>query len=129
MTWRDEVRRCDVCTRRFLPKREGQRHCSTRCRNNAAQRSHRDKQTSTEAMTGKPLAPSPRRSDDKPSAPHPRHAAPVPAPSYGWGNPGDPPLQGDDYPLEYYDDGFPKLPACLDRRCKSGAEDQKRSAA
>jgi hypothetical protein len=21
-----------------------------------------------------------------------------------------------DYPLEYYDDGFPKLPACLDRR-------------
>jgi hypothetical protein len=27
-------------------------------------------------------------------------------------------LQGDDYPLEYYEDGFPKLPACLDRRAK-----------
>jgi hypothetical protein len=24
--------------------------------------------------------------------------------------------QGDDYPLEYYEDGYPKLPACLDRR-------------
>ena len=26
------------------------------------------------------------------------------------------PLQGDDYQLEYYADGYPKLPACLDRR-------------
>ena len=42
-------------------------------------------------------------------------AAPPPT-AYGFGNPGDPPLQGDDYPLEYYEDGFPKLPACLDRR-------------
>ena len=25
-------------------------------------------------------------------------------------------LQGDDYELEYYDDGYPRLPACLDRR-------------
>jgi hypothetical protein len=28
-------------------------------------------------------------------------------------------LQGDDYPLEYYEDGYPKLPACLDRRPKA----------
>ena len=27
-----------------------------------------------------------------------------------------PPLQGHDYPLEYYEDGYPKLPSCLDRR-------------
>jgi hypothetical protein len=27
-------------------------------------------------------------------------------------------LQGDDYPLEYYPDGYPKLPACLDRRAQ-----------
>lgn len=27
-------------------------------------------------------------------------------------------LNGDDYPLDYYDDGYPKLPACLDRRRK-----------
>ena len=27
-----------------------------------------------------------------------------------------PPLSGDDVQLEYYTDGYPKLPACLDRR-------------
>ena len=25
-------------------------------------------------------------------------------------------LEGDDYQLDYYEDGYPKLPACLDRR-------------
>jgi hypothetical protein len=25
-------------------------------------------------------------------------------------------LQGDDYPLQYHEDGYPKLPECLDRR-------------
>jgi hypothetical protein len=33
-----------------------------------------------------------------------------------WPTPGA--LQGDDYPLEYYEDRYPKLPACLDRRRK-----------
>ena len=28
------------------------------------------------------------------------------------------PLQGDDVQLEYYQDGYPKLPACLNRRRK-----------
>jgi hypothetical protein len=28
-------------------------------------------------------------------------------------------LQSDDVQLEYYEDGYPKLPACLDRRGKS----------
>jgi hypothetical protein len=37
-------------------------------------------------------------------------------------NPGA--LQGDDYPLEYYDDGYPKLPACLDRRKPQTSERQ-----
>jgi hypothetical protein len=27
-------------------------------------------------------------------------------------------LQGDDVQLAYYEDGYPKLPACLDRRLK-----------
>jgi hypothetical protein len=27
-------------------------------------------------------------------------------------------LQGDDYQLDYYPDGYPKLPECLDRRPK-----------
>ena len=30
------------------------------------------------------------------------------------------PLHGEDYPLEYYEDGYPKLPACLDRRAARG---------
>jgi hypothetical protein len=25
-------------------------------------------------------------------------------------------IKGDDYPIEYHSDGYPKLPACLDRR-------------
>ena len=29
--------------------------------------------------------------------------------------PRPPALQGDDYPLEYYEDGFPKIPDCLKR--------------
>ena len=37
---------------------------------------------------------------------------PIPAPNM----PGA--LQGDDYPLEYDENGFPELPACLDRRPK-----------
>jgi hypothetical protein len=28
-------------------------------------------------------------------------------------------LKGDDYRLDYYADGYPKLPACLDRRPKA----------
>jgi hypothetical protein len=36
--------------------------------------------------------------------------------SYGWGKKGDPVASGDGYQLEYYEDGYPKLPACLDRR-------------
>jgi hypothetical protein len=31
-------------------------------------------------------------------------------------------LQGDDDPLDYYEDGYPKLPACLGRRTITLAE-------
>jgi hypothetical protein len=33
--------------------------------------------------------------------------------SYGWGPPRE--VLGDDYPLEYYEDGFPKIPDILRR--------------
>ena len=33
-----------------------------------------------------------------------------------WPTPGA--LQGDDYSLEYYEDGYPKRPACLERMPK-----------
>ena len=45
--------------------------------------------------------------------PRPYVAKPVPVPD-AVATPGA--LQGDDYPLEYHPDGYPKLPACLDRR-------------
>lgn len=51
-----------------------------------------------------------------PAAPDADQAA-----SYGFGRPGDKPLSGDDYPLEFYEDGYPKLPACLDRRRLGGS--------
>jgi hypothetical protein len=33
------------------------------------------------------------------------------------------PLWGDDYALEYFEDGYPKIPACLDRREPRAFED------
>ena len=49
-------------------------------------------------------------------------ASPATGPSRDF-TPGPTPgaLQGDNYPLEFYEDGFPKLPACLDRRAVKGA--------
>jgi hypothetical protein len=32
----------------------------------------------------------------------------------------DEPLSGDDFYLEFYDDGFPKLPECLSRKRAKG---------
>jgi len=61
------------------------------------------------------------------TAPSKHPAAPRPnvANSYRWGKPGDPPLLGDDYELQYYPNGYPVLPACLDRRApKDGKEPQ-----
>ena len=37
-----------------------------------------------------------------------------PAPYFNPHGPTPGALQGDDYPLEYYEDGYPKLPVCLD---------------
>ena len=39
-----------------------------------------------------------------------------PAPYFNPHGPTPGALQGDDYPLEYYEDGYPKLLVCLDRR-------------
>jgi hypothetical protein len=56
---------------------------------------------------------------EKPLQPAQAHAtrlteAPVPYFNPHGPTPGD--LQGDDYQLEYHDDGYPRLPACLDQR-------------
>jgi len=49
---------------------------------------------------------------------HPTRSTETPAPYFNPHGPTPGALQGDDYPLEYYHDGYPKLPACLDRRPK-----------
>jgi hypothetical protein len=69
--------------------------------------------TPLEALQRPPLHPLPLRSVTAPLAPV--FVAPVAVlePINGR-TPGA--LQGDDYLLEYYADGFPILPACLDRR-------------
>jgi len=79
---------CEVCGLTVRKKRKAQRYCSERCRNTATQRRKRSK--SGDAVHG--------------------YREAVTGPSTA--------LQGDDYPLEYYEDGYPKLPATLDRRPK-----------
>ena len=103
---------CATCAVEFKPKRPWQRYCSTHCQNKDGVKRHRRKKCHykstpvsrypdaiTSASTGFLEAPEP----------------PSKAISYGWGKADDPPLQGDEYPLEYYGDGYPKLPDILKR--------------
>ena len=114
--WRDEVRTC-VCGERFLPKREAQAHCSSRCRDAVKKRRKRSGDKTSFPI---PVA----RSGDRglSNAPSPlSDGSTMVWPSRDDHQIGPTPgaLQGDDYQLEYYLDGYPKLPACLDRRLKS----------
>jgi hypothetical protein len=93
------------------PKRgQPRKYCSTRCRVAA----HRESFCVTEPAplaTHQPMrytAPAP-----------PLFAAEAPrSPELGSNPDGSTPgaLQGDDYPLEYDENGYPELPACLDPR-------------
>ena len=113
----DLFRACDNCDNEFVPHREAQRYCSKGCRVNAAVKRFRGKEVPgtklQEAITYSSTVPSPQRSDYRASTALPEAAK---APSLGFGRPGDPRLQGDEYQLEYYEDGFPRLPDCLRRR-------------
>ena len=115
--WRKETRAC-ACGEKFRLKRQAQTYCSERCRNKAvvSRRRSGDK--------GRSLIPI-ARSGDMPSVESPNASQWLsggstmvwPEPSYHRGpTPGAP--QGDDYPLEHYEDGYPKLPVCLDRNAK-----------
>jgi hypothetical protein len=102
------------CGTEFIKKRARQRYCSTKCRVGDAVGRHRSPR---EAITTTLQVSQPRRSDYRAStgfleAPEP----PSEAISYGWGEAGDPILRGDEYQLEYYADGYPKLPDILKRR-------------
>jgi hypothetical protein len=100
------------CGTTFAKKREGQRYCSTLCRNAATKARARG------PKSGDITAPAPscQRSGDTAPAPAPRAPDAPLQPSYDFGKAGDPALQGDDYPLDYYPDGYPVLPTCLRRK-------------
>jgi hypothetical protein len=110
---------CEHCGTVVSRKRRAQRYCSKQCSVAAAVARHRRKSVGhspSEVLTESPPIPSPIRSAY--SGPAPATAAPTvpsnPVREFAHGpTPGA--LQGDDWPLEYYEDGYPKLPACLDR--------------
>ena len=118
--WRAEVRTCP-CGETFRPKREGQRFCSATC--GSADRMSRKRSRNT---TAEPI-PTPRSRNRGLTPPltgsegHPENKWGT-EPTMVWPErdlaveipPGA--LHGDDVELEYYEDGYPKLPACLDRR-------------
>src|SRR5262245_55974643 len=108
---------CDRCGYTVRRLRQAQRYCSTRCR--MADAYHRRRRSVDKSPD---VSPQGRSVDEAPSLTETGLASYVwPTPSRGLEEPkllGATPgaLQGDDYPLEYYEDGYPKLPACLDRR-------------
>src|SRR5262245_53408568 len=115
MDWKKEVRTC-LCGSRFGPKREMQRHCSTKCRVKRAMETYRRSDNGSPTLTQIPrsdntgVSDAPTALSDGPTMVWPVRS------DDPWPTPGA--LQGDDYPLEYSEDGYPKLPACLDRRWK-----------
>jgi len=85
--------------------------CSPRCRNLAKVRRHRSGYTDS-ALTAI------REKRLQTVQPTPGRLTEIPTPRFNPHGPTPGALQGDDYGLEYYEDGYPKLPACLDRRPK-----------
>jgi hypothetical protein len=118
---------CDYCGRPFQQKRTAQRYCCKQHRVNAAVDRFRGKNPSMlkdlEAITSPLPHIPPGEAITRPTK------APTGLQPYVWpddrNNPqhglmldGSTPgaLQGDDYPLTYDENGYPELPACLDRR-------------
>ena len=107
--WRNEIRTC-ACGMVFIPKREKQRHCPTKCGTRARVTQHRSRYSGP---------------DEKPlQGPQPQSEGFAEGPTMVWPErdfrqgPTPGALQGDDYPLTYDENGYPELPACLDRRRK-----------
>lgn len=100
---------CRRCGEAFRPKRLAQIYCSKRCRVADAVSRHRsDYKNRTLAPVPEKRLQAPERAataSDTPLGSHFNQHGPTPGA-----------IQGDDYPLDYYPDGYPKLPACLERR-------------
>lgn len=94
---------CETCGSPMPVARSTKRFCSPRCRV-AAARALSVTETASPALTP---CYAKKPAGDLQIAPQTRSTSKL------WDGP---PLQGDDYPLEYYADGYPKLPAYLDRR-------------
>jgi hypothetical protein len=100
---------CEGCGQSVNRVRLAQRYCSKRCRDNAAQGRRRhpiERSADNEAsVTVIPVSASPRPGTALARSQH------------GSNPDGSTPgaLQGDDYPLDYYADDYPKLPECLRR--------------
>jgi endogenous inhibitor of DNA gyrase (YacG/DUF329 family) len=104
---------CEHCGTVVRRARLAQRYCSTSCRKADLKRRGRLQRSVPEASPATTLP------EKRPPGLQTASSAPVGvlekeiSPPVGlWDGP---PLQGDDYPLEYYDDGYPLLPACLEK--------------
>ena len=101
------------CDQTFQPKRLAQTYCSERCRNADTQRR---KRANKSGDTQKLLTRTPRSGDIAPSTATTGPIGPLkPEP---WATNFTEVLKGDDYVLEYDANGYPELPAFLDRRPK-----------
>lgn len=112
---------CDHCGTAVARVRQAQRYCSKQCRKSGfKRRAGMQREASPAAVEKRP--PATTLPEKRPPAP----AAAAPTPDAASAAIGATPgaLQGDDYPLEYYEDGYPKLPACLDRRVRPEIEEK-----
>ena len=114
--WRNELRLCalEECAVGFQPKREDQRFCCERHATKARVARHRMGQTQRSRYTPPAHTHLPEKPLHGLLAPSTSLTAPYFNPHGA--TPGA--LQGDDYPLSYNADGYPELPACLNRRPK-----------
>jgi hypothetical protein len=105
---------CKRCDNTFQPKRLAQAYCSAHCRDADAKQRKRANKSMDARERGIPVA---RSLDIAPStAPTGPIGPPKPEP---WTTNFTEVLQGDDYPLEYDANGYPELPAFLDRKQKA----------
>src|SRR6185437_8458252 len=104
---------CKRCSAEFKPIRVAQVYCSRKCRVADAVARHRSDYTKPDPTIGaeKRL----RGVSDSPNALSDGSTVVWPT-TYDLRGPTPGALRGDDIELEYYEDGYPKLPACLDRR-------------
>ena len=98
---------CRRCGEAFRSKRLLLIYCSRRCRVADAVARHRN------YFKNQPFTAWHLRSDYRSSAALLAAAA---SQSQGFTTNFTEVLNGDDYPLDYYEDGYPKIPDCLDRR-------------